>query len=176
MRYEELLAEVHEFFQRDGFSWDKCRVDVRSMVDKCFELGGRQTDIRAFAKELGMEVIPNSQFAKKYPPFALRAKRDYYKVSPPEESRILHDEEEDKFYILIDDALSKGAQQEIIAYDIAALLLDYYPWERKFRGERKEEVDEFVARLLGYMKEEDDPETPDELDIEVVEDSGGSRV
>lgn len=170
MRYEELLKELRRFFYAEwkGDNHLESRVDVIALVEYCLELSKGTDDIRDFAKALGMEVIPNSRFAKKYPPFALRKKRDYYRESPPEESRIFHDDGEDKFYILIDDALSKGTQQEIIAYDIAALLLDYVPWERKFQGEHKAEKEDFVAYLLGHMKEEDDPETPDELVVEVL--------
>lgn len=172
MRYKELLEKIERFFYigRYGNIDYKAGADTTALAEYCLDLSKRTDDIKVFAKTLGIEVIPNSRFAKKYPPFALRQKRDEYKVSPPEESRLFYDPNQDIFYILIDDALSKGTQQEIIAYDIATLLLEYYtPWDKTIDERRKEDKDDFVAYLLGYMKEEDETETPDELVVEVRE-------
>lgn len=88
--------------------------NFKKVIDLCIELvecTERKTDIYSFAKVLGIKIIPNSQFSKKYPPFALIARKSYWKVCGPEESRIFHDGESGTFYIVIDDALSKGTQR-----------------------------------------------------------------
>lgn len=150
--------------------------NFKKAIDLCVglvECTERKTDIYSFAKVLGIKIIPNSQFSKKYPPFALIDRKSYWKVCGPEESRIFHDGESGTFYIVIDDALSKGTQREIIAYDISRILLEYHEWEPHFDDwtpEKERRRNEFVAYLLGFLELEDEPETPDELVIEVGED------
>lgn len=127
----------------------------------------------AFAEGLGIGIILNSQMKRRIPFFALKAQRNsliWYKDSP-EESRIYYDQKEDRWYILVDDAFSRGTQREIIAYDIARIVLCHYDKYSSISDRDKHErEDEFVLRLLELLDVYDEPETPDELVVEVVED------
>lgn len=76
MRYEELLKELRRFFYAEwkGDNHLESRVDVIALVEYCLELSKGTDDIRDFAKVLGMEVIPNSRFAKKISTFRIKEK------------------------------------------------------------------------------------------------------
>lgn len=147
--------------------------NFKKAIDLCIglvECTERKADIYSFAKVLGIKIIPNSQFSKKYPPFALKRGKGKWKVESQGESKIFHDDESGSFYIVIDDALSRGTQREIIAYDIARIILEYqdcFAMFGEWTPEQEERRDAFVSYLLGFLELEEEPETPDELVIEV---------
>lgn len=142
------------------------------LAERCFDLSGRKRDVFAFAEGLGIGIILNSQMERRVPFLAMKAQRcrleTYGYKDDPEESRIYYDQKEDRWYIHIDDAFSKGTQREIIAYDVAKIVLvsDYKTkYDLLYKSEAREQEDEFVSCLLGLLDVYDEPETPDELEV-----------
>ena len=147
----------------------------QGLAARCLHLGGYGKDVFDFAEGLGIGIILNSQMARRVPFLALKGEKSTLKYygykDDPEESRIYYDQKEDKWYILINDAYSRGTQREIIAYDIARIVLLHVDEDYGLNDwEKHEREDVFVSYLLPYLKDYDEPETPDELVVEVVED------